>query len=273
MKHKTSELTTSTRVKLVKHSWTLENARATLLIVHGYSEHAGRYAQFAEDLNKEGIQVYSYDQRGYGLSEGLRAYVDRFEEYVNDLDEVIQSIPQQELYLMGHSMGGLVASQYCISRQNRRVRGLISASALLALDPKLSPILKRLAPIIGAIFPKLATEKLDKTYLTRNDEARQAYMSDPLIYFGGTRARVGAEFLSSIKWVNERFDQIKLPLLALHGSADRLTMPNGTEKLYKEAASEDKTLYFFEGLYHELIHEPERDEVIEMIAKWIIERA
>ncbi len=267
-----SSYTTSNGKVLQTYHWPATSLRTTLLIVHGYAEHAGRYNSLAKDLNARGIEVFAYDQRGYGHSEGMRAYVDSFQEYVSDLGEIVDQLPERRIFLMGHSMGGLVSSLYCSDRPSSKIGGLISSSGLLALHPDLSPILQKIAPILGAILPKLPTEKLDKTYLTRNETARAEYMNDPLVYLGGTRARVGAEILRYLKIIQERSHQITLPLLVQHGSADRLTLPEGTKHLYEKASSSDKTLKIYEGLYHELIHEPERDEVIDFVAAWIESR-
>jgi alpha-beta hydrolase superfamily lysophospholipase len=273
MENQLSKLTNKQGLKLVTYDWSIDNAKANLLIIHGYAEHAQRYKTFAEKLNQKAISVYTFDQQGYGQSEGLRGYVKRFDNYIDDIDLVVKKLNLPKLFIMGHSMGGLLAVRYCIDHPSDKIAGIISSSASLEIDPNLSPILQKLAPVISAILPKLATEKLDKTYLTRVPAVLEAYMNDPLIYLGGTRARFGAEILSNIKKVGARFSEIGIPLLAQHGTADRLTMPNGTKKLYDEAGSLDKTLKLYDGLYHELIHEPEKEEVIANLSEWILDRA
>ena len=162
--------------------------------------------------------------------------------------------------------------EYALTQGDEDILGLISSSGALELDPNLSPILQRLAPILGALFPKLKTEKLDKTYLTRSPAVKEAYMADPLNYLEGTRARTGAEMLKAIKRNSGIFKKISLPLLVLHGDGDRLTMPGGSKKLHRDASSKDKTLHLYPGLYHELIHEPEKDQVMKDIGDWINER-
>ena len=258
-----------TKLNIVK--WHVADAKAHLLLVHGYAEHAGRYDDFAKNLNSRGISVTAYDQRGYGKSDGARAYIHRFHQYILDLREVRSTISEQ-VFLMGHSMGGLVVVEYALTQGDEDLLGLISSSGALELDPNLSPILQRLAPILGALFPKLKTEKLDKTYLTRSPAVKEAYMADTLNYLEGTRARTGAEMLKAIKRNSGIFQKISLPLLVLHGDGDRLTMPGGSRKLHRDANSEDKTLHLYPGLYHELIHEPEKDRVMEDIGNWISSR-
>ncbi len=256
------------------YSSPVNQPRAHLLFVHGYAEHAGRYHDFASILNKREISFSSFDQRGFGQSDGLKAYVRRFDDLVQNLEQVISFIStDRPLILMGHSMGGLVVTKYMIEKKDERVQGIISSSGALELDPNLSPLLQRLAPVLGFLFPKLPTEPLDKTYLTRNPENLEQYMNDPLIYLKGTRARTGAELIKTIKQISNRFAELNVPLLVLHGGADRLTMPGGSQRLYDEAASADKQIKLYPGLYHELIFEPERDEIIEDICNWILDHS
>lgn len=268
-----SELRLADQTKIITYEWLAPNEKVRLVLVHGYGEHAGRYDAFAKALNEKGISVTSYDQRGYGKSDGTRAYVKRFQQYVDDLKVILKkdsfTIPT---FLMGHSMGGLVAVNYYVQNPQNSFRGLISSSSLLAVDPDLSPILQALAPIIGFLFPKLKTEKLDQTYLSRSPENIAAYNSDPLMYVEGTRARTAAEMLKTVKVVNKEFDKVEASLLVLHGDQDRLTMPVGSQKLYDDASANDKQIKLYSGLYHELIHEPERDEVIGDITSWILDR-
>lgn len=256
------------------YEWHVDNPKAHLLFVHGYAEHAGRYDVFGKFLNEQGISLSAYDQRGFGKSDGLKAYVKRFDQLIEDLDEVLNVIEGDvPVFLMGHSMGGLVVSMFAARNESAKVAGVISSSGALELDPNLSPILQRLAPILGFLFPKLPTEPLDKTYLTRSPENMERYMNDPLIYLKGTRARTGAELIKSIKAISKVVDKINLPLLILHGDADRLTMPGGSQQLYDGAKSKDKTLKLYPGLYHELVFEPEGREVMKDLVEWILGRA
>ncbi len=269
---KTSNASLSDNTNIHKVEWLASEAKAHLLLVHGYAEHSGRYDHFAKYLNAQNISVTSFDQRGYGKSDGLKGYIDRFSTYISDLKQIRAQI-KDPVFLMGHSMGGLIATRYMQAHTDDQIKGLISSSALLELDPKLSPILQALAPILGFLFPKLPTEKLDKTYITRDPKELDKYMNDPLMYLGGTRARTAAEMLKAVKEVRLAFNKIDLPLLALHGGSDKLTMPGGTKKLHADASSADKTLKIYPELYHELLNEPEKNVVMDDIANWILKRS
>lgn len=277
MTYKSSSISVKGGLNLMVHHWPAIMPKSILLIIHGYAEHGYRYDEFARLLNEHQIEVYSYDQRGHGASEGIRAYVERFDLLLDDLDKMIAFMNSQHrkipLFLMGHSMGGLVVTKYCIERNVDGVKGLITSAAALKLDENLSPVLQFIAPLLGKIFPKLKTQKLDKTYLTRSEDNLKSYMNDPLNYLEGTRARTGAELIGSIKETATKFNKLALPLLALHGTGEKLTDYRGTERLYNESVSTDKELKLYNGLYHELIHEPEKEIVMDDIICWIESRS
>lgn len=269
-----NSITTFDGLKLHAISSLAHQENAKLLLIHGYAEHSARYHHFIEALNQRGISFYSFDLRGHGKSEGLTAYIRRMDDILVDVDTVIKHFDiSNKTFLMGHSLGGLIATRYTLIRNQNQFKGLITSGAALAIDPELSPILQMLAPILGVILPKLKTEKLDISTLTRSPEVLKAYESDPMVYREGTRARTGAELLKCIKQTRSILNQLAIPLLAMHGSEDRTTMPEGTKKLYQDAVSSDKQLKIYEGLFHELVNEPERDQVIQDICTWISERS
>ncbi len=260
------------QLHIVSH--TIDNPKTNLVLVHGYAEHSARYQHFYEAANLLGINVYSFDLRGHGKSDGLMGYVPNLDDLVMDIERVMDHFQlKNKAFLMGHSLGGLIVSRYCLTQNQNNFKGLITSAAALEIDKDLSPILQMLAPILGKILPKLKTEKLDTTYLTRSKEIKEAYFADPLVYNEGTRARTGAEMLQGIKKTVPLFSKLTIPLLAMHGSSDGLTMPDGTIRFHKEARSTDKTLKIYDGLYHELVNEPEKTKVINDILTWILKRA
>jgi len=275
MAYDTFSLTNKDQQRLFIHHWSVQEPVAQLVIVHGFAEHGYRYSHVAKALNEANIEVYGYDHRGHGKSGGLQSYVNRFVDYTDDLSSVLHqyrptSIPQ---FLFGHSMGGLIAVNYCTTYQeSNKLAGLISSGAALKIDKDLSPLLQKLAPILSMIVPKLKTEPLDKATLTRSEDVLDAYNKDPLVYTGGIRTRLAAELLSAIKRTQDKFDKLTLPYLGMHGTAEKIADPEGTKELYKQSQSIDKTLKLYEGLYHELVNEPEQDQVIGDLKDWILTR-
>jgi alpha-beta hydrolase superfamily lysophospholipase len=146
-------------------------AKAVLVIVHGLAEHSGRYAQVANYLGEHGYAVATFDLRGHGRSEGHRAYVHSFDEYLSDLGQFLGRVrerkPGKAIFVLGHSMGGTIASLFAITRQPD-LGGLILSAAAVKLSEDISPLLVRLSPIIGSIAPKLPTLKLDSALMSRD---------------------------------------------------------------------------------------------------------
>lgn len=271
MSYKSSSLSIDNDLKLFIHRWPVAVAKAQVLIVHGYAEHGYRYDKLAKFLNERQIEVISYDQRGHGRSDGLQAYVDHFDLFLDDLSAVIQSEVDAEvpLFVFGHSMGGLVAAKYCLERDTSTINGLITSAAALKLDDSISAFLLAIIPILSSWFPKLKTQKLERTYLTRSKDELEKYNNDPLIYQEGTKARMGHEMIKAIQSVATQFEKLKIPYLGMHGKAEKITDYRGTQDLYNRAMSKVKGLKLYENLYHELINEPESKMVMNDIGEWI----
>lgn len=240
-------------------------------IVHGYGEHCGRYDQVARYFAGRGYEVYSYDQRGHGQSPGERAYIDNFDHYVGDLSVFLDFLmPQLTLpfFLMGQSMGGLVLARYAVQHA-APARGLIFSSAALAVSRDISPMLQRVSGVLGAMAPRLPVVPLDTSGFSRDPAVALAYQRDPLVHHGKVMAGTGAAILSATRDIQERMSAISLPLLILHGTADPICEPEGSRKLYGQAAAVDKTLKLYEGGYHELYNDLVKEEMLADIVSWL----
>lgn len=277
MNHDTGSLTTSDGLQLhTRHWWPDDEARASILLVHGIGEHSGRYAYPAAHLLLHQIELFSYDQRGHGLSEGPRVQIESFEEYVEDL-ALAHAWAQRKardrpLFLMGHSLGGLVVAHYVVDRRPA-LPGLILSSPALQIPPDLSPLLQKASGVLSRFVPQLRTISLNLDHISRDPVVRDAYANDPLVDHGGVRARMGHEVLQATSQVREHPDAFSMPLYLFHGTADQITDPDGSKWLASEAPSGDITLRLFEGLYHETLNEPERDEVLEALSGWVLDHA
>lgn len=274
-------LTANQRIKmkdgasLFTMACTVNTAIANLIFLHGYTEHTGRYNWMFQKLNEANINVFAYDHRGFGKSDGERAYISDFDQYVEDMNAYVFSLNKPELptFLMGHSMGSLIAVHYFISHSDHHFSGLISSSGALKIDEGISPLLRKISGIMSKVAPHLKTIKLDSNALSRDQEEVVKYNIDPLVYHDGAKARLGFEMLEAMKYAQENFYKIKLPVLILHGKADRLADPQGSQWMFDKISSSDKTISLFEGLYHEIMREPEKDQVMNAITDWIISRS
>ena len=271
MTHDTATRTSPDGTSVFTRRWTPDRpTRAVVAVVHGVHEHSGRYSYLASTLMARGIAVRALDLRGHGQSEGPRGQVETFADYVSDVrpfvDEVV-SDADVPVFLLGHSMGGLVVAATVVDRGTDGLAGVVLSSPALQVDPP--ALLRKLAPWVARWFPDAPVTKLDLSHLSRDPTVARAYREDPLTTKQGVRARLGYEIVQTIERVRERPDAFDVPLYLFHGTADRLTDPDGTRWLAGHAATDDVTLQMYEGYFHETMNEPERDDVIASLADWL----
>ena len=264
---------TADGLALFERSWLPEGEpKATVVIVHGFAEHSGRYDHIAGRLAGAGYAVYAYDLRGHGRSPGRRSYVRSLDEHVDDLRTFLARVRERQpggrRFLLGHSMGGTIVARYLTS-DGRDADAVVLSAPVLKL--KLGPlgILRWIALALGRLFPRLPLGKLNSADISRDPAVAAAYDSDPLVYRGRIRAGMAAAMVKAVRAIEERMDAIDLPLLLLHGSADALAEPDGSKALYARARATDKTLKLYDGLYHEIMNEPEKEQVIADIISWL----
>ena len=248
--------------------------RATVALLHGLAEHAGRYAALADRLNAAGIELVAIDLRGHGEAPGKRAYVGRFDDYLLDtqalLDEAATSCAP--LFLMGHSMGGAIAALYAIERlkaTGRRLSGLILSSPALAPGRDVPRWMLALSQVISRLWPTFPAMKIDAALLSRIQTVVNANLKDPLVHHGAIPARTGAELLLAMARIERGRTGLSVPLLIYHGTADKLTEPDGSRTFGAHAGSPDKTLTLYEDSYHETMNDLDRDKVIGELMAWI----
>lgn len=268
--------TTVDGLTLFTRRWSSEmEPKAIVLLVHGYAEHSGRYDHVAQTFVEQGAAVHAYDQRGYGRSEGCRAYVEYFEQYLADFDQFRAYVrtwtPDVPVFAFGHSMGGLVTVLYSLNH-NPDFSGLLLSSPALEVNPDLAPWLRRVSRWLGRYFPTLPTVRSPQDSISRDPAVVEEANTDPLNYHGRTLARTGAELLRAGKDARSRLDELNVPFIVIHGTADVLATPEWSTRLYEHAASADKTLKLYDGLYHETFHEPEKEKVLADLGAWLGER-
>lgn len=267
---RTGETTLASKGAQLFAQWWLpdDEPRAIVAIVHGYAEHSGRYAQTAADLVARGYGVEAIDLRGHGRSSGERVHVDTYDEYLDDVDAFLGRVRAvhrgRKLFLLGHSMGGGVVTSYVIDRKPPLDGVILSGAAMLA---------RREEPPAGANPPPPRTGPLPAETISRDPAVVAAYENDPLVYRGAPPARTGAAWAAAYQRVQEGMAGIAYPLLILHGTDDKLVPYRGSVQLHETACSTDKTLRLYEGLYHEVLNEPERDQVVADILEWLDARS
>jgi alpha-beta hydrolase superfamily lysophospholipase len=260
------------------YSWKANpTQKAVLVWIHGVSEHAGRYADVAEMLAEKGVTVEALDLRGHGKSPGFRSWVDEFEIYLDDLsafvDAVREEYPEPPLFVLGHSMGGGILCRWAIERQPEGVRGAIFSAPALHLGRYAFGPLRWAAKWASRFFPKGPGVHLGASGLSRDPVAVKQFREDPLVFHGYLPLRICYLLLENARFCLRHLSEVRLPLLAIHGTGDRATHPAGSEQLVMQAGAADKTLKIYPHLYHDLVHEPERDQVVDDLARWILARS
>jgi acylglycerol lipase len=276
MRHETRSLTSPDGLKLFSQSWLPEKPKAVAVVVPGYAEHVGRYEEVARFLAARRFAAYALDYRGHGRSEGERANVKRFEDFVADLgallEEVRQRHPELKRFLVGHSMGGMVALYYVLEHP-KRIAGLVTSGAVLDPGPEISLLVKTVGKGLSRLLPGLPMVELDISALSRDEAVVRAYDEDPLVYRGKVKARIGAEMLRVGPHLLSRAHELQLPLLIMHGGEDRLASLSSSQRLYERAGSSDKTLKIYDDTYHEIFNDYGKEAVFTDLASWLEERA
>jgi alpha-beta hydrolase superfamily lysophospholipase len=246
-------------------------AVAVVVIAHGVAEHSGRYAYLGTKLADAGFAVYAVDHHGHGLSAGHRANIGRMSAIADDLAQMLtlagRLTPGRPRFLLGHSMGALV-TLYLTTRSPLDLAGVVVSGVPLVL-PAVNPMLRTFAPLISAVTPNAGSVKIDSLQISRDITVVRDYDTDPLNYRGKLPARTGYEVMTGAQSVARRLGTFAFPLLILHGSADIIALPAGARVLSGGVASTDVTVKMYDGLYHEVFNEPERDQVIADTVAWL----
>jgi alpha-beta hydrolase superfamily lysophospholipase len=262
-------------LKVFVRSWQPEGKpRATVVINHGFKSHSGYYEWTAEQLTQNQLAVYALDMRGHGRSEGERLFVNEMAEYVDDLAKVVTFAKQREgalpTFVLGHSAGGVVASLYMLDRQSE-VTGFICES--FAHEVPAPDFALAILKGIGNIAPHAHVLKLKDEDFSRDPKVVERMGSDPLVSKEGYEAKTVAELVRADERLKKEFSRITLPVLILHGTADRATKPHGSQVFHDRASSKDKTLRLYDGYFHDLLNDLGKERVMGDITEWILTRA
>jgi alpha-beta hydrolase superfamily lysophospholipase len=262
-------------VFLAAEHWAPSDAlRAQVVFVHGLGEHrrARPYPPFFEALASRGFGVLAFDLRGHGVSQGPRLHARDFAVLEDDLKRAIALAADEAegrpVFVVGGSLGGLIALA-AMFEPHDSLAGVVAGSP--ALDAGgVSPFLRRLVPVLAALVPRLRMSAgLDVSGLARDPQALADYLGDPLMQIGQITPALGAAVLSGIERVMRRADDLALPLLMLHGLADRIVPADGTIALHALAGSRDKTLKTYPHAFHHLLLDDVRDTVTRDIIAWL----
>lgn len=273
MKHQQARMAGARGLSIFYQYWQPEDdSRALILVVHGAGEHGGRYEPLATYFTARGYAVAAFDHPNHGRSEGRYGHVDRFDDFLETLalfqKQVVQDFPGLPLVLLGHSLGGLISTIHLLDHQNEFAACVLSGPAIKT-DIEPPPLQMFIIRLLSAITPKLGVLALDPNGVSRDPAEVEKYVNDPLVNHGKMTARKVAELFRAMALVQSRVEEIKLPMLILHGGEDPMTAPSGSQFLHDHISSAEKQLTIYPGLYHEIFNEPEREQVFADVLQWL----
>jgi len=258
-------------LNIFMRSWRPEGTpRAVVVICHGVNSHSGQYFWTADQLLARGFAVYALDLRGRGKSEGDRFFVEHVDDYVSDLAGLIRIAKSRDaglpVFLLGHSAGGVVSSTYALDNQAELDGFICESFAFQVPAPSFA-----LAAIKGLshIAPHLPVLKLKNEDFTRDPAALEVLNNDPLIAGEVQPASTVAALVRADERLREEFPLITLPVLIMHGTADKATVCEGSQFFYDTTGSSDKTLKLYKGHFHDLLNDVGKEEVMADITNWI----
>lgn len=258
-------------IKIHLRSWQPTGTpRAVIVICHGVNSHGGQHAWTAERFVEAGFAVFALDLRGRGQSEGERFYVENISEYVGDVAGTIaiakSRVPGAPVFLLGHSAGGVVSASYTLDNQAELAGFICESFAFQVPAPGFA-----LAAIKGLshVAPRLPVLKLRNEDFSRDPKVVEAMNNDPLTQNEAQPAMTVAALVRADERLKEEFPLITLPVLIMHGTADKATVCHGSEFFHKTVGSKDKTLKLYEGHYHDLLADVGKENVMADIKGWI----
>ena len=254
-------------------SWpATSDARAVVLISHGLGEHSGRYEHVAAAFNAAGLHVFALDHLGHGQSPGKRAFVSRFSELTDGVAELRAHIatecPSMQVYLVGHSLGGLIAASTVLGAA-QDYAGLLMTGPALAVPTPPPAWQVLLLRAFSAVVPGLKALALDANAICRDPAVVKDYVADPLVHHENIPARMVVSLFDEGARVMASAKDISLPVLLLHGAEDKLTSASASTEFVDMLASSDKLCTIYDGMYHELFNEPEQEDVLKTCCEWI----
>jgi Lysophospholipase len=261
----------STGLSTIYRKWIpLGEPRAIIVGVHGFAEHTGRYHNLGNFLAQNGYALYMYDLRGHGKSQGEKGYIDKFENFVEDTVAFFESVktffPEKKVFLLGHSMGGLIAV-HTAGVLGDKINGLITSGAAVQLETSTRD--RIMVSLMSKIAPKSRVKLPVKVEcLSTDPEVGKRYIEDPLVLKEVTM-KLLFEFSRGVLGARDAIQKIRVPALVMHGSRDCLVPVEASKMLFEGLGVQDKTLKIYDGMLHEIFNEVEKEKVFRDLADWL----
>jgi acylglycerol lipase len=274
----TTTVTAADGVCLRAFAWRPAKApvRGVVVITHGIRDYALRYSGFAKQLNAQGYAVYAQDLRGHAHSGGQRQRFDSMAQLVADTDLVVEAArrayPDAPLFAFGHSLGGLVTTQYALAHGGK-LKGVVLSGAALQRPKSVGDFAAGAAKVVGAIGPGLKIVAVDDSEFSRDPAVMAQLISDPLVTRDKLPAATAAASIKGMAEVNSRAAELRMPFLVMYGLDDKVNPTEGSDMLIQAIGSSDKSLKSYPKVYHDMLHDPERDQIAADVIAWLNARA
>ncbi len=258
-------------LKIATTSWRPAGTpRAVMVLIHGFNAHSGYMAWPGEQFAARGLAAYALDLRGRGESEGERFYVEKFSDYLTDVNTLVSQArsehPGLPIYVLGHSAGGVIATSYVFEHQDG-IAGLVCES--FAFDVGLPHLVQLALEGVGHIAPHVHVFSLHNEDFSRDPDAVARMNNDPLIAKESQPAETAAELLKAAERLKANMPTFTVPVLIIHGTADKATRPAGSQYFYDHAGSADKTLRLYDGHFHDLLNDVDKEKVMSDVQAWL----
>ena len=260
---------------LFRRGWLPESPRAAVLLAHGYAEHSGRYEHVGRWLASRGCAVHGYDHQGHGRSDGPRGHAASLASLVDDLERLVEQVRGEHaglpLFVLGHSMGGLVGLAYAVTRKPQ-ISGLVSSAAALEVADAVSLLSRVGLRMLRPLLPRLSMPRpISDAALSRDPEVGRAYRADPLVFQTMTLSLAAAIYHGGARTLAAA-GNVGVPVLLLHGGDDRLVPSSGSTRFARAVTVPGSELRIYPELRHEIFNEPEWESVLGDVLAWLGKR-
>ena len=262
-------------IKLRYRKNIVENAKAVILINHGFAEHIGRYDYVASELNNAGFSVYRYDLRGHGKTISEKGHIDSYKSFISDCDKMVDLIieenPGEKVFMLGHSMGGYVTCMYGISHPDKLEGQIFSGPAVNTLPP-VKGAKGKLLKVLNKFTKKTMIKNVVEDKICSVEQVVTDYKNDPLVLKEATVNFYVQFLIKGVEYINANIGKYKYPCLICHGEKDSIVPKEIGYYLYENISSDDKEIKIYDDLYHEILNENEKDLVLKDMINWIDNR-
>lgn len=252
--------------------WSVEQPKAVIAMIHGHGEHKLRYKHVAEFFCEKNIAFVALDHRGHGKSEGKRGHTPSYDQWMDDIEQFLMQVRRKyndiPLILYGHSMGGNIATNYVLRKEVNDIKAVIITDPLfrIAFEPPKWKVV--VGNMMANMWPSLTQPTgLDPNHISTDSSEVQKYISDPLVH-NKMSAKMFVEIFNATDWAMENATKLKIPMLLMHGMADEITSPNGSKE-FADKSNELVTLKLWDGMYHEIHNEIDKQMVFDFEFEWL----